>query len=94
MKTQHTVFASLSLMLFLLAAFAAPADDYFNRITVFSDGKITRFTQMPIRIYITPMPVGIEGVDAYLADLRYAMREWEIAADKKIQFKEVEAIDA
>ena len=93
MKSQHTVFI-LSILIFLaIAAHASSADDYFNHITVFSDGKITRFTQMPIRVHIAPVPMGIEGVETYLESFRYAMREWEVAADGRIQFQEVEAID-
>ena len=93
MKRQHTVFV-LSILIFLaITAHASSADDYFNHITVFSDGKITRFTQMPIRVYIAPMPINIEGAKMYLESFRYAMREWEAAADGRIQFQEVEAID-
>jgi tetratricopeptide (TPR) repeat protein len=93
MKRQHTVFV-LSILIFLaIAAHASSTDDYFNHITTFSDGKITRFTQMPIRVHIAPVPMGIEGVETYLESFRYAMREWEAAADGRIQFQEVEAID-
>ncbi len=89
MKRQHPVFI-LSILIFLsIAAPASPADDYFNHITVFSDGKITRFTQMPIRVHIAPMPIGVKGVETYLESFRYAMREWEAAADGRIQFQEV-----
>ena len=86
MKRQHTVFV-LSILIFLaITAHVSSADDYFNHITVFSDGKITRFTQMPIRVYIAPMPINIEGAKMYLESFRYAMREWEAAADGRIQF--------
>lgn len=89
MKSQYPIFI-VSILIFLsIAAFASPADDYFNHITVFSDGKITRFTQMPIRVHIAPMPIGVEGVETYLESFRYAMREWEAAADGRIQFQEV-----
>ena len=93
MKSQHTVFILSILILLLIADAASSADDYFNHITVFSDGKITRFTQMPIRVHIAPVPIGIEGVETYLESFRYAMREWEAAADGRIQFQEIEAID-
>ena len=89
MKSQHPVFI-VSILIFLsIAAPAFPADDYFNHITVFSDGKITRFTQMPIRVHIAPTPIGVEGVETYLESFRYAMREWEAAVDGRIQFQEV-----
>ena len=93
MKRQHTVSILSIPILLLIAAPASSADDYFNHITVFSDGKITRFTQMPIRVHIVPMPMGTEGVETYLESFRYAMREWEAAADGRIQFQEVKATD-
>ena len=92
MKCQSPVFI-LSILIVLLVAPAFPAAAYFDYITVFSDGKITRFTQMPIRVYIAPMPIGIEGVETYLESFRYAMREWEAAADGRIQFLEVASTD-
>ncbi len=92
MTRQHIVFV-LSILIFLLVASAFPADAYFDHITVFSDGRITRFTQMPIRVHIAPTPIGVEGVEAYLESFRYAMREWEAAADGRIQFQEVAATE-
>ena len=89
MKSEYPIFIVSILIFFSIAAPASPADDYFNHITVFSDGKITRFTQMPIRVHIAPMPIDVEGVKAYLESFRYAMREWEAAADGRIQFQEV-----
>ena len=89
MKRQHSVFIRSILIFLLIAALAFPVDAYFDHITVFSDGKITRFTQMPIRVHIAPMPMGIEGVETYLDSFRSAMREWEAAADGRIQFQEV-----
>ena len=91
MKSQHPIFIFSILIFLLIATPASSADDYFIYITLFSDGKITRFTQMPIRVHIAPMSMGIEGVETYLDSFRYAMREWEAAADGQIQFQEVEA---
>ena len=93
MKRQHIVSVLLILVFLAIAVPASSADDYFDHITIFSDGKITRFTQMPIRVYIAPMPMGIEGVETYLKSFRYAMREWEAAAEGQIQFQEVGATD-
>lgn len=92
MKNQPIVFILSILILLLITDAVASAGDYFNHITVFSDGKITRFTQTPIRVHIAPMPMGVEGGETYLESFRYAMREWE-AADARIQFQEVVAID-
>ena len=93
MKHQPSAFILAILILLLNLSPVFSAADYFNHITTFSDGKITRFTQMPIRVHIAPMPMGIEGVETYLESFRYAMREWEAAADGEIQFQEVEVID-
>ncbi len=93
MKRQHSVFIRSILIFLLIAALAFPVDAYFDHITAFSDGKITRFTQMPIRVHIAPMPIGVEGVETYLESFRYAMREWEAAADGRIQFQEGAATD-
>ncbi len=66
-----------------------PATDYFDHITLYSDGRITRFTQMPIQVYISP---SIKE-SAYLPELRYAMREWETAAEGIIKFQIVDTPD-
>lgn len=71
-------------VILLISAVSALADDYFDQITVFSHGRITRFVEMPITVYITPtLQV------SYLPALRYAMREWEAVSDGKIQFQEL-----
>jgi tetratricopeptide (TPR) repeat protein len=74
-----------TIMLSLMIAFTASAADYFEHITVFSDGKITRFTRMPITVYIDPSP----GGEPYLPDLRYAIGEWETATAGKLRFQEI-----
>ena len=60
--------------------------DYFDHITVFSDGRITRFTQMPIKVYISP----VIKESPYLPELRYAMREWETTVEGLIRFQETD----
>ena len=60
--------------------------DYFEQITLFSAGRITRFIQMPIRVHISPTLKALP----YLSEIRYAMRTWETATDGKIRFQETE----
>ncbi len=60
--------------------------DYFDHVTLFSDGRITRFTQMPIRVHISPTLRPLP----YLTAIRYAMNTWESATDGKIRFQETE----
>ncbi len=65
------------------------APDYFDHITLYSDGRITRFTQMPIQVYISP---SIKE-STYLPELQYAMREWETAAEGVIKFQVIDTPD-
>ncbi len=60
--------------------------DYFDHVTLFSDGRITRFTQMPIRVHISPTLRPLP----YLTAIRYAMNTWESATNGKIRFQETE----
>ena len=65
---------------------AAQISDYFDHVTLFSDGRITRFTQMPIRVHISPTLRPLP----YLTAIRYAMNTWESATNGKIRFQETE----
>ena len=60
--------------------------DYFDYITLFSQGRITRFTEMPIRVYISP----VLKDSPYLPEIRYAMQAWHTASDGEIRFEETE----
>lgn len=63
--------------------------DYFEQATLFSGGRITRFTQMPIRVHISPTLKALP----YLSEIRYAMHTWETATDGKIRFQETNTLD-
>ena len=63
-----------------------PAPDYFDYITLFSDGRITRFTEMPIQVYISQT---IKD-SPFLPELRHAMQEWETTTEKLITFQETD----
>ena len=71
------------------AADDTTSTDYFEQVTLFSGGRITRFTQMPIRVYISPTLKALP----YLSEIRYAMNAWESATDSKIQFQETETAE-
>ena len=60
--------------------------DYFDHITLFSQGRITRFTEMPIRVYISP----VLKESPYLPEIRYAMQAWHTASDGTLLFEETE----
>ena len=61
--------------------------DYFDHITLFSQGRITRFTQMPIRVYISP----VLKDSPYLPEIRYAMQAWHAASEGNVRFEETDA---
>ena len=63
--------------------------NYFEQVTLFSDGRITRFTDMPIRVHISPALKALP----YLAEIRYAMNVWETASNGKIRFQETETLE-
>ena len=63
--------------------------DYFEQVTLFSDGRITRFTRMPIRVHISSTLKSLP----YLAAVRYAMHTWETTTDGKIRFQETETLE-
>ena len=92
----HLTLISLTLILFYTGnpqiaiaqdAHGSVYTDYFDHITLFSQGRITRFTQMPIRVYISP----ILKESPYLPEIRYAMQEWHTVSDGAIRFEETEA---
>ena len=60
--------------------------DYFDYITLFSQGRITRFTEMPIQVYISP----VLRESPYLPEIRYAMQTWQTASEGDIRFEETE----
>lgn len=60
--------------------------DYFNHITLFSDGRITRFTHTPIQVYISP----VIKESPFLPEIRYAMQIWESVSKGKIKFHETD----
>ncbi len=65
-------------------------DDYFSLIAVVSDGRITRFTKLPITVYV-------EGLDMqgkeYADDLQYALETWEGCSNKMLKFQLVDSPD-
>ena len=67
---------------------AEASENYFDHVTLFSGGRITRFTQMPIRVHISPTLKALP----YLNEIRYAMNTWESATDGKIRFQETETL--
>ena len=104
MKTHDSLRGIVFSVMFLISAVSVLAErpighrpvmtdrtlDYFDQITVFSQGRITRFVEMPITVYITPAL----QTTGYLPVLRYAMRQWEAVSDGKVQFQELQTGEA
>ena len=90
MKKLHPLFTLTLICLSCIAqAHAQNAPDYFDQVTLFSDGRITRFTQMPIQVHISPTLKALP----YLAEIRYAMNAWETVSSGKIRFQETQVLE-
>lgn len=87
MKTHDLLRGIVLSAMLLISALSAWADDYYDQITVFSHGRITRFVEMPITVYIA----SALQTEEYLSALRHAMRQWEVASYGKVQFQESQA---
>jgi len=88
-KTSCLLFLQL-MCIILVNGVSVAADDYFDNITVASDGRLTRFTQMPLTIYLAPIPLSEVLKAEYIKDLEEAIALWERASDGKLKFKWVE----
>ena len=102
--TSHSLLMSVFVFTYIAVAFIAQvtaqdsvydatettaSTDYFEQVTLFSEGRITRFIQMPIQVHIAPTLKALP----YLAEIRYAMRTWETVSDGKIRFQETENLE-
>jgi len=67
----------------------ASVGDYFEQITIFSDGRLTRFDKMPIRIYTDEIPVPDALKKQYMSVLNEVISNWEEVSDGKIQFSQI-----
>ena len=60
------------------------SDNYFDRVAMVSDGRLTRFTELPITVYVEGLEV--QGKE-YASDLRYALKEWEACSNGLVKFR-------
>ncbi len=65
------------------------SDGYFQRIAMVSDGRITRFTNMPISVYL----VNADLKPNYIDDLNYALKEWQDGSSGILSFEIVDKPD-
>jgi tetratricopeptide (TPR) repeat protein len=73
---------------------ASADDDYFRRITMVSDGRITRFPHAPISVYISTPPVPEKLQHICIADVEYALDQWAGCSEGQLQFKQVHSQEA
>ena len=90
--SKKSLVASMAFLVFLAVSncVAQQTNNYFKRIAMVSDGRVTRFTKFPITVYV-------EGMDTrgkeYADDLRYALREWEQCSSGILKFQQVDLPD-
>ena len=77
-------FGWIGLFLCYLAVGTAYADDYFDRITVASNGRLTRFDHDRIRVYADTIPFEVRG---YEEALSRSLSRWEKGTQGKLQFQ-------
>ena len=77
-------FGWIALFLCSLAAVSASADDYFDRITVAANGRLTRFDHGRITVHTDTLPFEAEG---YEEALRRSLSLWEEGTQGKLQFQ-------
>lgn len=68
----------------------AQSNGYFDNIAVVSDGRLTRFSEMPIIVYAEkPDPYASNCLDA----LNYALKEWEEQSVGVVRFRQTSESD-
>ncbi len=85
---------SVLVILALVLCSASFCSDYFNRITMVSDGRITRFSNIPISVYIEVPSVPEVMQHAYVGDVEYALDQWAGCSEGLLEFKIVDSEDA
>ncbi|MFQ6042261.1 MAG: tetratricopeptide repeat protein [Candidatus Poribacteria bacterium] len=77
-------------MIFLSFGINVAADDYFNKITAASNGRLTRFTHSPITLYVGSIPVSGELIAEYQSALEESLSLWEAASNERVKFRRVD----
>ncbi len=77
-------FGGIGLLLCYLAVESVCADDYFDRITVASNGRLTRFAHNRIMVYADTIPFEAKG---YQEALGKSLSIWEKAIQGKLRFQ-------
>ena len=78
------LFSWIGLFLCYVVVGNSYADDYFDRITVASNGRLTRFDRDRITVYTDTIPFDAE---VYEKALGQSLSLWEKKTDRKLQFE-------
>jgi tetratricopeptide (TPR) repeat protein len=81
-------------ILALIFSSVASADDYFNRITMASDGRIARFAHYPVTVNIPPPNIPDNLKKFYVEDVEYALDQWSGISEGLLTFKRIDSEDA
>jgi tetratricopeptide (TPR) repeat protein len=68
----------------------AQSDGYFQRVAMVSDGRITRFSKMPITVYVENLS---DSRRNYIDDLNYSLKEWHDGSSDLLSFETVDKAD-
>ena len=77
------LYGCVGLLLCHIAAVGASADDYFDKITVASNGRLTRFDGGRITVYTDTIPFESKNYEEALSE---SLSLWEKGAQGKLQF--------
>lgn len=92
MKYNRILF--IIIILAFLCLSVASADDYFNRITMASDGRIARFPHSPITVNIPTPNISDKLTKLYIDDVKYALDQWTSISEGQLKFKPINSDDA
>ena len=84
----------LTIIITLIISSVAMADDYFNRITMASDGRIARFDHSPVTVSIPSPNVPDNIKKYYVEDAEYALDQWSSISEGKLKFERTDSGDA
>ena len=78
------LFGCIGLLLCFIAVVGASADDYFDKITVASNGRLTRFDSARITVYTDAIPFETKRYEEALSK---SLSLWEKGTQGKLQFQ-------
>ena len=93
-NNRRTVYFLSAVFVALICCSTSMGSDYFNRITMASDGRVMRFPHSPVSVYVEDPPVPERIQHAYMSDVEYALDQWMGCSEGLLQFEQVDSEDA